>query len=195
MLGPFVPVETGLAAGHDFIQVATLGDGEVEQGQIKPTTVAAGPDVALGDPAIFIAARLRPEAMQGEVGGFETVLALVPAFDGAGGCLAKGGLPIDGQHVLGAAIGLLRRGRFVSRRQGDIGGAAIDLYPAARRFCTGNDEPKMGGRRVVGGDELMGIAGGEGDTTGIGLAVNRLKSRAGCSCGERTRQWNLCQCR
>ena len=61
MLDPFMAVEAGLAAGHDLIQLATLGDGQVQCGQVAPAAVAASPDVALGDIAIFVVAWLRPE--------------------------------------------------------------------------------------------------------------------------------------
>src|SRR5690606_7041662 len=137
VLDPFVAVEAGLAAGHGGVEVAALGQGEVERRQVAPAAVEAGPAVALGNTAIFAAARLRPEAVQGEIGGLEAVLPLGPAFACVRRGFAEGRLPVDREDILGAAIGRLGgRGAFTGRG-GRRAGAASDRHPAALRLGTG----------------------------------------------------------
>src|SRR5690606_9962125 len=144
VLGPFMAVEAGLAARHDFIEIAAEGNGEVELGQIAPAAILAGVALARRDIAIFIAARLGPQAVQGEIGGFKAVGALTAAVGFARAEFGEGGLPIDREDILGAAIGGRgwRRCRFVDTALGVGGaGAAFDGYPTAVRCRAGDDNP------------------------------------------------------
>src|SRR5690606_38612199 len=140
-------------------------------------------------------AGLGPEAVQGEVGGFKAVGALVAALGLARAQLAKGGLPVDGENVLRAAIGWWwGRGRGRVNAAFGVGGAgaAIDGDPATIGLGAGDDDPEMGGASLVAGDQVIGRAGAEGDIAGIGFAADRLQGGAGFGGGEVAGEGDFC---
>src|SRR5690606_8724487 len=127
-----------------------------------------------GDVAILIVARLRPETMQGEVGSLKTVRALVAALARARAQFAEGGLPVDREDILGAAIGW-RSGLWRWRIHAALGiggaGATIDLDPPPLRLGAGHDDPEMGRAFLVAGEQVVGRAGTDLDIARIGLAI------------------------
>jgi len=67
--------------GHGLFQRGARGRLQVGCGQLLPAVRLVGVDIARIDAAIGVAARLRPQAVQGEVGGVIAGVGLGPALD------------------------------------------------------------------------------------------------------------------
>ena len=125
------------------------------------------------DIAIVARARLRPQAMQGEMRGLEAGVGLRRALRFARVRLAEARLPAQRQHGFrGVASGTTTRS---SRRYRTREGAAVDAHPPFGRRGPFDANAIVGCRLCVLGENVIGVADHHLHIAGIGGLLDRLK--------------------
>ncbi|BAB48944.1 mlr1610 [Mesorhizobium japonicum MAFF 303099] len=183
VLDPFMPFQLGGRARHHLIKLLAGTGVQIDRRQVLPVSRIVVGLVACRHLAIEIAVRLRPQAMQGEVGGVELARVLRPAFGLARLGLAKSRLPAQREDIFGFSRGgrlaLSARCRRHRRRTAAREMAASDLHPAALRIGAGHQDQIMRRRVLVAGKQLVALPGLGRDIAWVLAVLDGLRCRTG----------------